>query len=74
MMHRRGDLSPWAERALTEAEERIVRASPVTSLTGGSPRGPWTASGPMGTVRDHDIREAINRAAGVVVLRRHDDG
>ena len=68
MMHRRGDMSPWAERALSPGEQRIVRASSLVGLAGGSPRGPWTANGPHGTFRDANIRRAINRAAGTEVL------
>jgi hypothetical protein len=69
MMHRRGAMSPWAERALTPEEQRIVRDSPLVSLVGDSPRGPWTAHGPKGPVTAASIRKAVNDAAGMEVLR-----
>jgi hypothetical protein len=67
-MYRRSDLAPWAERRLTPAEQARVRRSPLTSLVGQSPAGPWVARGPGGVILDRDIREAINRAAGEVVV------
>lgn len=67
-MHRRGDLSPWAERRLTPDEQRAVRGSSIWALGGASPQGPWTAKGPGGAITDPDIRRAVNLAAGMVVL------
>ena len=67
-MYRRGAMSPWAERQLSPEEQAIVRASAVTKLVGTSPRGPWVAAGPGGQVEDRDIRRAVNRAAGEIVL------
>ena len=67
-MYRRGDMTPWAERALTREEQALVRASRLTSLAGRTPKGPWTAAGPNGVHKHADIRRAVNDAAGQVIL------
>ena len=67
-MYRRGDMSPWAEGALTREEQALVRASVIVGLGGRSPSGPWVAQGPAGRFVNRDIRRVINEAAGQVVL------
>lgn len=76
MMHRRGQMSPWAENALAAATgsreaERVVRASRITSLVGGSPGGPWVAHAPDNLrVVGRDIVAVINEAAGAEIVTK----
>ena len=78
MMHGRGHMSPWAERALALATgsrdaERIVRASCLTGLVGRSPSGPWVARAPGVEARGWDIVAVVNEAAGELIVKGGDD-
>lgn len=72
------NMTPWARNALYPEERALVREAGVT-VSGKSPRGPWYALGPGYTydqrsidpdsvVYMRDIRGAVNRAAGRVIL------
>jgi hypothetical protein len=68
-IYRVGKVRPWAEAALGPQRFAIVRRCRLIDGVGGrTARGPWWAEGIKGRVEARSIVEAVNGAAGEVVL------
>lgn len=67
--YRVGKVRPWAEAALGPERLAIVRRCPLIHTVGGrTARGPWYAEGVKGRHEARSIVEAVNQAAGEVLL------